>query len=156
MDTEHTMCPEVTPADTVVDQSAESLLTDSISAEEMTVLKAYFERFAQEVLSSSRCKLNPGDDLPHYLFRKLEKSKALFSSLELPWERYIPILYQAFSLYFIHMNEPNTRLKALKLTSELMSAVVLLSQSGRLISQLTTFCHEESGMLKKWMDENKK
>ena len=88
--------------------------------------------------------------------RKLEKSKALFSSLELPWERYIPILYQAFSLYFIHMNEPNTRLKALKLTSELMSAVVLLSQSGRLISQLTTFCHEESGMLKKWMDENKK
>ncbi len=54
------------------------------------------------------------------------------------------------------MNEPNTRLKALKLTSELMSAVVLLSQSGRLISQLTTFCHEESGMLKKWMDENKK
>ena len=128
MDTEHTMCPEVTPADTVVDQSAESLLTDSISAEEMTALKAYFERFAQEVLSSSRCKLNPGDDLPHYLFRKLEKSKALFSSLELPWERYIPILYQAFSL----------------------------SQSGRLISQLTTFCHEESGMLKKWMDENKK
>ena len=156
MDTEHTMCPEVTPADTVVDQSAESLLTDSISAEEMTALKAYFERFAQEVLSSSRCKLNPGDDLPHYLFRKLEKSKALFSSLQLPWERYIPILYQAFSLYFIHMNEPNTRLKALKLTSELMSAVVLLSQSGRLISQLTTFCHEESGMLKKWMDENKK
>lgn len=156
MDTEHTMCPEVTPADTVVDQSAESLLTDSISAEEMTALKAYFERFVQEVLSSSRCKLNPGDDLPHYLFRKLEKSKALFSSLELPWERYIPILYQAFSLYFIHMNEPNTRLKALKLTSELMSAVVLLSQSGRLISQLTTFCHEESGMLKKWMDENKK
>ena len=75
MDTEHTMCPEVTPADTVVDQSAESLLTDSISAEEMTALKAYFERFAQEVLSSSRCKLNPGDDLPHYLFRKLEKSK---------------------------------------------------------------------------------
>ena len=156
MDTEHTMCPEVTPADTVVDQSAESLLTDSISAEEMTALKAHFERFAQEVLSSSRCKLNPGDDLPHYLFRKLEKSKALFSSLELPWERYIPILYQAFSLYFIHMNEPNTRLKALKLTSELMSVVVLLSQSGRLISQLTTFCHEESGMLKKWMDENKK
>lgn len=78
MDTEHTMCPEVTPADTVVDQSAESLLTDSISAEEMTALKAYFERFAQEVLSSSRCKLNPGDDLPHYLFRKLENQKHYF------------------------------------------------------------------------------
>ncbi|MBD3591441.1 hypothetical protein [Bacteroides sp. GM023] len=156
MDTEHTMCPKANPTDTVVDQSAESLLIDSISSEEMTALKAYFERLAQEMLSSSRCKLNSGDDLPHYLFRKLEKSKALFSSLELPWERYIPILYQAFSLYFIHMNEPNTRLKALKLTSELMSAVVLLSQSGRLINQLTTFCHEESEMLKKWMDENKK
>lgn len=156
MDTEHTMCPEANPTDNVVDQSVESLLTDSISSEEMTALKAYFERLAQEMLSSSRCKLNSGDDLPHYLFRKLEKSKALFSSLELPWERYIPILYQAFALYFIHMNEPNTRLKALKLTSELMSAVVLLSQSGRLINQLTTFCHEESEMLKKWMDENKK
>lgn len=156
MDTEHTMCPEANPTDNVVDQSVESLLTDSISAEEMTTLKAYFERFAQEMLSSSRCKLNSGDDLPHYLFRKLEKSKALFSSLELPWERYIPILYQAFALYLIHAKDANTRSKALKLTSELMSAVVLLSQSGRLISQLTAFCHEESGILKKWMDENKK
>ena len=97
MDTEHTMCPEANPTDTVVDQSTESFLTDSISAEEMTALKAYFERLAQDMLSSSRCKLNSSDDLPHYLFRKLEKSKALFSSLELPWEHYIPILYQALA-----------------------------------------------------------
>lgn len=165
MDTDNTVCSDVNPVDTIIDESTESSSTESssadsktpetIPAEEMEALRMYFERYAQEMLTSFQQNMHPGDDLPHYLLRRLEESKKLLASLELPWERYIPVLYRAFALYFIHVQDAGTRQKAMNLTSELMSVVVLLSQSHRLINHLRVFYHDQSVMLKKWIDENK-
>lgn len=175
MDTDNTVCSDVNPVDTIIDEStgssstesslAESSSTDSktadsktpetIPAEEMEALRMYFERYAQEMLTSFQQNMHPGDDLHHYLLRRLEESKKLLASLELPWERYIPVLYRAVALYFIHVQDAGTRQKAMNLTSELMSVVVLLSQSHCLINHLRVFYHDQSVMLKKWIDENK-
>lgn len=164
MDTDNTVCSDVNPIATIIDESVKSSSSESqtfepmtpetISTEEMEAFRIYFERYAQEMLASFRQNLHTGDDLSHYLLRRLEESKTLLAKLELPWERYIPILYQALSLYFIHVQDGNTRQKTLNLTSELMSVVVLLSQSHRLINHLCTYYHNQTVMLKKWIDEN--
>lgn len=164
MDTDNTVYSDVNPAGHIIDESVKSnatesmpkevLPTETIPTEEMEALRVYFERYAKEMLVSFRQNMHPGDDLPHYLFRRLEESKRLLANLELPWERYIPILHQAFSLYFIHVQDIGTRQKVLGLTSELMSVVVFLSQSHRLINRLCAYNHDQALILKKWMDEN--
>lgn len=154
MDNNRTTYSTVNTVDTVATKSADLIASEAISTQEMKALEIYFEHYAQEVLASFRQKMSPGDDLPHYLLRQLEKSKTLLASLELPWERYIPVLYRAFSLYFIHAEDASARQKALNLTSDLMSVVVLLSQSGRLINHLCAYYHAEAENLRKWIDEN--
>lgn len=147
MDTEHTMSPDINLEDVVA--------TESISVEEMDALRIYFERYSQEMLTSFRVNLSPEDDLLHFLQRQLVHTKSLLSSLEKPWDRYIPILYRAFSLYYIHVTDKNKRQLALNLSTELMSVIVLLSRSGRLISRLCAYYSNQSEMLKKCMDESK-
>lgn len=147
MDTEHTMSPDVNLEDAVA--------TESISAEEMEAMRIYFERYAQEMLTSFRINLSPGDDLPHFLLRQLEHTKGLLSSLEKPWSRYIPILYRALSLYYIHVTDTSKRQLALNLTTDLMTVITQLSQSGRLISRLCAYYSNQSEILKKYMDESK-
>ena len=164
MDTDNTVYSDVNPVATIIDESAKSSFNESmileskapetIQAEEMEALRIYFERYAKEMLTSFRQNMHPGDDLPHYLLRRLEESKTLLASLELPWERYIPVLHRAFSLYFIHVQDVGTRQKALGLTSELMSVLVSLSQSRRFINDLCAYYHNQTVMLRKWMDEN--
>lgn len=169
MDTDNTVYSDANPVATIIGESAksssnESMILESkspetkapetIQAEEMEALRIYFERYAKEMLTSFRQNMHPRDDLPHYLLRRLEESKTLLASLELPWERYIPVLHRAFSLYFIHVQDVGTRQKALGLTSELMSVVVSLSQSHRLINHLCAYYHNQTVMLRKWIDEN--
>lgn len=147
MDTEHTMSPDINLEDVVA--------TESISVEEMDALRIYFERYSQEMLTSFRVNLSPEDDLLHFLQRQLVHTKSLLSSLEKPWDRYIPILYRAFSLYYIHVTDKNKRQLALNLSTELMSVIVLLSKSGRLLSRLCAYYSNQSEMLKKCMDDSK-
>lgn len=147
MDTEHTLSPDINLEDVVA--------TESISVEEMDALRIYFERYSQEMLTSFRVNLSPEDDLLHFLQRQLVHTKSLLSSLEKPWDRYIPILYRAFSLYYIHVTDKNKRQLALNLSTELMSVIVLLSKSGRLLSRLCAYYSNQSEMLKKCMDDSK-
>lgn len=147
MDTEHTMSPDINLEDVVA--------TESISVEEMDALRIYFEHYSQEMLTSFRVNLSPEDDLLHFLQRQLVHTKSLLSSLEKPWDRYIPILYRAFSLYYIHVTDKNKRQLALNLSTELMSVIVLLSKSGRLLSRLCAYYSNQSEMLKKCMDDSK-
>lgn len=118
MDAEHTLSPEATSENVI----------ESISTEEMEALRIYFERYSQEMLTSFRLNLSSTDDLPHFLLRQLEKTKDLFSTLEQPWSRYIPILYQALALYFIHVPEQKKRQKYLLLEQKAAYTALVSSQ----------------------------
>lgn len=149
MDDEHKMCPEVTLSEFTADKSFESF-----SVEEMDALKSYFERYAQEMLASFNQKMYPDDDLPCYLLHRFEESKGLVSVLQKPWGKYIPLLHEALSYYLIHVTDTKLRMKAMRLSTELMSTMVSLSQSGFLISRLCAYYSSQAKLLSKYIAEN--
>lgn len=157
----HIQYPADNSADTAAAQSAESLHSQSLQAplfseEEMEALKVYFDRYDQNMFPVFRNGPSSQERLYSCLLDRFEKSKFLLSHLELPWDRYIPILHRAFCLYFINTPETKLRQQALYLSSELMSAIVLLSQHGPLINHLAFYFHKEAERLKKWMEEYEK
>lgn len=125
------------------------------SAEENEALRICFELQGKELLHCWQTVLDPSDDLPHYLLRQLEQMKKFSTRLELPWDEFIPILYKALALYFIHSQEINARKRALFLTTEMMSIFAFLMQNGTFIHRMSGFYHQQICLLEKWMDENK-
>ena len=67
------------------------------------------------------------------LQRMLENMNHLLLSLELPWERFIPILYRSFA--------------------QLMDSVVYLSQHTNLIHHIHLFCNMQIAALEKLKNE---
>lgn len=153
---DHIQYPADNSADTAAAQSAESLQAPLFSEEEMEALKVYFHRYDQNLCAAFQKKPSSQEGLYPCLLDQLEKSKVLLSRLELPWERYIPILHRAFCLYLIYTTETKVRQEALCLSSHLMSVIVFLSQNGALINHLTQYFHKEAERLRKWMEEYEK
>lgn len=157
MDKDQTpLYPAEMPADTPFAQQEASALAASLTSKEIEEMKIYFERLATEMLASFNLQLKNGYTPINFLDQKLEDAAMLLGRLQLPWNRYIPVIYQACSFYFIHTTEIRCRKQALGLTSELMSLLVFLSQSGPLIHHLCEFANTQSRMLKLWMEQERK
>lgn len=143
---------EETPLDDAVNQTMQAF-----SAEENEALRIYFERQGQELLNSWKKELTPRDDLPHYLLRYLKTTKKFYTRIELPWSEFIPILYKALTLYFIHQAEnAELRKKTLSLTTTLISTILFFSENKKIISGMARLNHEQIGLLEKWIKENAK
>ena len=91
-------------------------------------------------------------DLEH-LQRRLERMNHLLLSLELPWERFIPILYRSFALYMRRPDENANNRKAYQLSAQLMDSVVYLSQNTNLIHHIHLFCNMQIAALEKLQNE---
>lgn len=91
-------------------------------------------------------------DLEH-LQRMLENMNHLLLSLELPWERFIPILYRSFALYMRRPDENTNNRKAYQLSAQLMDSVVYLSQNTNLIHHIHLFCNMQIAALEKLQNE---
>lgn len=91
-------------------------------------------------------------DLEH-LQRMLENMNHLLLSLELPWERFIPILYRSFALYMRRPDENANNRKAYQLSAQLMDSVVYLSQNTNLIHHIHLFCNMQIAALEKLQNE---
>ncbi|MCS3195399.1 hypothetical protein [Bacteroides thetaiotaomicron] len=88
-----------------------------------------------------------------YLQRMLESMNHLLLSLELPWERFIPILYRSFALYMRRPDENTNNRKAYQLSAQLMDSVVYLSQNTNLIHHIHLFCNMQIAALEKLRNE---
>lgn len=88
-----------------------------------------------------------------YLQRMLENMNHLLLSLELPWERFIPILYRSFALYMRRPDENANNRKAYQLSAQLMDSVVYLSQNTNLIHHIHLFCNMQIAALEKLKNE---
>lgn len=148
MDDEHKISPEVTLSESTTDTPIESF-----TAEEMEFLKSYFERYAQEMLTSFQQTMYPCDDLPTYLLHRFKESKELLSVLGKPWSKYIPMLHEALGYYMIHVTDNKLRIKAMRLSTELMSTMASLSQTGFLVNRLCAYYSSQSKLLSKYMAE---
>ena len=128
--------------------------THQSSNEEQRVLNdEYFKEQSERIQEAF--KKNIGDHR-QYLLNQSKCMKTLLTKLELPWDKYIPILHYGFVLYLQRVENTDNRSKAAKLTMDLMSCVAYLSQSGRLINNMAGFYNQQIIDLEKLMEEAKK
>lgn len=84
-----------------------------------------------------------------FLQRKLEKMNHLMTSLELPWDSYIPVLFRSFTTYMRHSDNNMDNQKVLQLSAQLIDAIVLLSQNTVFIHHLHLFCTTQIAEIEK-------
>lgn len=93
---------------------------------------------------------NDEQDL-YYLRHQLEGMKRMATQLELPWERYIPILFRSFANYMRHPDANASNSKTYQLTALLMECVTFLSQNKPMINALATIFDQQIKDLDKLM-----
>lgn len=139
----------------VADTTSSQQAVDQVQNEVIRVLNdEYFKEQAERIQDEFN-KRNVQDHR-QYLLNQSKRVKTLLTRLELPWDRYIPILHYGFVLYLQRVEGPNNRSKAAKLTTDLMSCVAYLSQSGQLIHNMAGFYDQQITDLEKLMEEAKK
>lgn len=139
----------------VADTTSSQQAVDQVQNEEIRVLNdEYFKEQAERIQEEFN-KRNVQDHR-QYLLNQSKRVKTLLTKLELPWDKYIPILHYGFVLYLQRVEGPNNRSKAAKLTTDLMSCVAYLSQSGQLIHNMAGFYDQQITDLEQVMEEAKK
>ena len=86
----------------------------------------------------------------------LQKIKTLITKLELPWEKYIPIMYKALVPYHQKIKEKDAQIDTLGLATELMTCITFLSQNGKLISHTAIFFDNQIAELDRKLEEKDK
>lgn len=130
-------------------------MTSQSSNQEQRVLNDEYFKEQSERIQEEFSKRNVQDHR-QYLLNQSKCMKTLLTKLELPWDRYIPILHYGFVLYLQRVESPDSKGKAAKLTTDLMSCVAYLSQSGRLINNMAGFYNQQITDLEKLMEKAKK
>lgn len=139
----------------VADTTSSQQAVDQFQNEATRVLNdEYFKEQAERIQEEFN-KRNVQDHR-QYLLNQSKCMKTLLTKLELPWDRYIPILHYGFVLYLQRTESPDSRMKAAKLTTDLMSCVAYLSQSGRLINNMAGFYNQQITDLEKLIEEARK
>lgn len=85
----------------------------------------------------------------------LETLRRLMLSLELSWERFIPILYRSFALYMLHPDPNINNRKVYQLSAQLIDSVVFLSKNTNFINYVHLFCNMQIAGLKKLQSEKR-
>lgn len=99
--------------------------------------EVFFKEEARRIREAFNNKSNELD--LEYLRHQLKCMKSLATSLELPWDRFIPILFRSLTLY---MQQPDINInkrKMVQLTAQLIDCITYLSQSGREINALAVY-----------------
>lgn len=130
-------------------------MTPQSQNEEVRVLNDEYFKEQSERIQEVFNKKNI-EDHRQYLLNQSKCMKTLLTKLELPWDRYIPILHYSFVLCIQRTEGQEGRTKAAKLSTDLMSCVAYLSQSGRLINNMADYYGQQIHDLEKLMEEAKK
>ena len=138
----------------VADTTSSQQVVIQIQNEEIRVLNDEYFKEQSERIQEEFNKRNVQDHR-QYLLNQSKCMKTLLTKLELPWDKYIPILHYGFVLYLQRVESSDSRTKAAKLTTDLMSCVAFLSQSGRLINNMAGFYNQQITDLEKLIEEAK-
>lgn len=97
--------------------------------------------FEEEAMRLKDVFPNTQQDENHlfYLRHQLQCIKTLLTKLELPWDKYIPLLFRSFTFYMQRQEGSNIRNRNYYLSNELMECITYLSQSGKLINSTAAY-----------------
>ena len=73
----------------------------------------------------------------------------------MPWNEYIPMMHNAFMLNYDRIEGRDTKAHTLRLTTELISVATYLSQSVRLINNMSSFFHQQMVEIEKIVEERR-
>ena len=138
----------------VADATSSQQAVDQVQNEEIRVLNDEYFKEQSERIQEEFSKRSTQDHR-QYLLNQSKCMKTLLTRLELPWDRYIPILHYGFVLYLQRAEGADYKKKTAKLTTDLMSCVAFLSQSGRLINNMAGFYNQQITDLEKLIEEAK-
>lgn len=136
----------------VADITSSQQAITQIQNEEIRVLNDEYFKEQSERIREVFKKKNI-EDHRQYLLNQSQGMKTLLTRLEMPWDKYIPILHYSFVLYIQRIDGQEARTKAARLTTNLMSCVTYLNQSGRLINNMAKYYDQQICDLEKLMAE---
>ena len=83
----------------------------------------------------------------NYLQGMLMKMSAMMRALELPWDRYIPLLFRIYAGYMSRPDGSISNRKINQLMALLMDSITYLSQNGKQIHDLCVFFENQAAEL---------
>lgn len=119
--------------------------------EEKLFNDAFFEEEARRVKASFPHSGDP-NQLRH-LRNVLREMKFLMIRLELPWDKFIPILYRGLLLQYERVDTRGKRAEFYQLTTDLISCITFLSQNRYLFLYMADFYHQQIAELDKKLAE---
>ena len=127
----------------IVQQFQQDISTDAFFEEESVRIKQAFANKKE------------GEDQLLYLRHQLQCMKTFLTRLELPWDKYIPLLFRGFACYLQSEERKNIQSKNYRLSAELMECITFLSQSGRLINSMADYYDKQIKEVEKKIVEKK-
>ncbi|MEY8612334.1 hypothetical protein AALM74_24530 [Parabacteroides segnis] len=127
----------------IVQQFQQDISTDVFFEEESVRIKQAFANKKE------------GEDQLLYLRHQLQCMKTFLTRLELPWDKYIPLLFRGFACYLQSEERKNIQSKNYRLSAELMECITFLSQSGRLINSMADYYDKQIKEVEKKIVEKK-
>lgn len=111
------------------------------SERESEALRNYFMQQSQRLMDSFDCR--EADDAEAYLLSQSEKMMELLAMLQVPWYKYVPILYESFVLYLDRIEGRKAHNRALKMTGEFMKSVAELSQMTGYVTKMIFYYRQQ-------------
>lgn len=127
--------------------------SQSPKEEERCFSEAFYEEQASRLKEFFSDMYDPNQ--LRMLQRQLDRMKILMDKLKMPWDKYIPIMHNAFMLNYDRLQGRDAKAQALRLTTEIMSVVTFLSHNGRLIDNMSAFFHKQTVELNEILDKEK-
>ncbi len=96
------------------------------------------------------------EDELRYLRNLLQDMSTMMRGIEMPWERFAPVLFRSFAIYMRHPEENLGVKKVYRLMVMLMDGVTCLSQNKSLIHKSALFFEKQVADIDELLEERDK
>lgn len=105
--------------------------------------KEYFHSQAKVLMKFYKTELSEGDDWQHYLLRYFQTMKAIFASLERPWDKYTPIIHKGGIMASCSTEGKEARKKTISASTELINCTLFFLKQARFIDDSALFFNQQ-------------
>ena len=96
------------------------------------------------------------EDELRYLRNLLQDISTMMRGLEMPWERFSPIVFRSFAVYLRHFDATTSSRKVYQLMAMLMDGIACLSQNKSLVHSSALFFEKQVADIDELLEERDK
>lgn len=96
------------------------------------------------------------EDELRFLHNQLQDISTMMRGLDMPWERFSPIVFRSFAVYLRHYDGTTTSRKVYQLMATLMDGIACLSQNKSLIHNSALFFEKQVADIDELLEERGK